>query len=323
MNNIIFLKDLVKDSFYAYFFGVNTFIIFKSINNILILIYANENKSIISYNLIYNKKINEIKNAHSGIISKFNYYLDKINKRDLVISITQNDNNIKLWNINNFECLYNFKNINNEGLLISACFLNELNNIYIISSNFLGDSPIKVFDLKGNKIKEIKFSEINFIISYYDIKFSKNYLIINKYYNSLLNDYNENKIYHKYKDNNNNNNFSYNSIIINNKEEIIKLIMSNFKEIRIWNFHSGELLNKINIGNIYDICLWNNEYLLVGCTDKIIKIIELKKGEVIKNLKGHNKGVITIKKIIHPKYGECFISQGYMNDGIKLWVNKY
>ena len=87
---------------------------FKSINNIIYIIYANIYKSIISYNLIENKKINEIKNDHENEITGFRYYLDKINKRDLIISISGIDINLKLWNINKWESLLNIKNNNIE-----------------------------------------------------------------------------------------------------------------------------------------------------------------------------------------------------------------
>ena len=53
----------------------NTFTVFKSnFDNIIYLIYANENKSIISYNLIERKKINELANAHNNNITNFRYY---------------------------------------------------------------------------------------------------------------------------------------------------------------------------------------------------------------------------------------------------------
>ena len=92
--------------------------------------------------------------------------------------------------------------------------------------------------------------------------------------------------------------------------------------IRIWNFHSGELLNKIKVCDkgLNGICLWNDENLFVGCEDKTIKLINLNKLLIIKNLDGHNNSVINIKKIIHPKYGECLISQGSDIDKIKLWI---
>ena len=91
--------------------------------------------------------------------------------------------------------------------------------------------------------------------------------------------------------------------------------------IRIFNFHLGLLLNKIIISDkrLYGINLWNDNYLLVGCKDKTIKIIEIKNGIIVKNLIGHNNRVLTIQKIIHPKYGECIISQNYHESEIKLW----
>ena len=68
--------------------------------------------------------------------------------------------------------------------------------------------------------------------------------------------------------------------------------------------------------------MWNNECIFIGCDDKTIKLVELKNGKIIKELKGHKREVISIKTIIHPKYGKCLISQGVKNDCIKLWINK-
>ena len=69
------------------------------------------------------------------------------------------------------------------------------------------------------------------------------------------------------------------------------------------------------------MCLWNDNYLFVGCKDETIKLIEIKKGLIIKSLTGHNDYVLTIKKIIHPEYGECLISQNCEESEIKLWIN--
>ena len=62
------------------------------------------------------------------------------------------------------------------------------------------------------------------------------------------------------------------------------------------------------------ICLWNNEYLFVGCDDKIIKLIDLNTNIIIKELIKVNRDMLTVKKIYHYKFGECLISQvGKMN----------
>ena len=96
-----------------------------------------------------------------------------------------------------------------------------------------------------NKIKEINDSNFTtfFIDSFYDNKYSKNYIITsnNGYIKSY--DFNKNELYRKYCDNDNRGHFC---IIINNDKKIIKLIESVCDgNIRIWNFHSGVLLKKI------------------------------------------------------------------------------
>ena len=99
------------------------------------MVYANKSKSILLYNMVDYKKINEIKRAHNNFISSFRHYLDSIYKRDLLLSISALDNNIKLWNANNLECLVNIKNIYNEGFLYSASLLIKNKENYIITSN--------------------------------------------------------------------------------------------------------------------------------------------------------------------------------------------
>ncbi len=83
---IEYLFDLIKDSDSKNYIH-NTFCVFNSINNIFYLIYISEGNSIISYDLIYIKKINEIKNAHKQNIREIRHYLDNIKKRNLILSI--------------------------------------------------------------------------------------------------------------------------------------------------------------------------------------------------------------------------------------------
>ena len=251
------------------------------------------------------------------------------------MSISFEENNLKLWNINNSELLLDMKNINKDGMIRSSCFLRDKGNIYIITSNFnyyysFNIEPIKVFDINGNKIKEINNSKdiTFFICNYFDNKFNKNYIMTANSGNAKSYDYTENKIYFKYSDNEKIYRI-YHNIIIDDNEDIIKFIaLSNDGYIRFWNFHSGELLKKIFIKSdnllaynmLCSICLWNKEFLFIGCSDNIIKLVEINSGEIIKNLFGHNSEVSTIKKIILPQYGECLISQS--NEEIKLWINK-
>ena len=323
-NEIKLIKDLIKDSYVYYSFLDNTFCVFESIDKILYLIYGNKYRSIISFNIIDSKKINEIKNAHESYITNFRHYLDINNKRDLIITISADDNNIKLWNIVNLELLVDIQNINKDGLLYSSCFLNNNSQIYIISSNYdySGNcEPIKVFDFNGNYIKEINSSEDKtyFIDTYHDEKLDINYIITGNKNDVKVYDFDKDDLYKKYDDNDNKGHYS---VVIYNKDDIIKLIeSSDDKNIRIWNFHTGQMINKINVSNKYclnGICLWDHEYIFVGYYDKKIKLLNINKGILIKNISGHNSRVLTIKKIAHPIYGNCLISQSWDNK-IKLW----
>lgn len=324
---IKYLSDLTKDS-YAHYWLDNVFTVFKSVDNILILIYSTKQLSIITYNIIEKKKLNEIKKAHEDYIINFRHFLEN-NKRDLVLSISSDDKNVKLWNINNLECLLNLENKKHCGFLYSAILFkdnNDCNNYqYIITcydqSNH-NNEPITFFDMKGNKVKEINESNSrNFYIdSYYDIETDNYYIITgNDGYVKSYN-YNSSTVYHEYNDNDNK---DHDSLLINSNEKPIKLIESSCSgEIRIWDFHSGKLLKKIKVCQSWlkGISLFNYEYLFISCKDKTIKILDLTKGDIIQNIEGHYNYVLTLKTIFHPQYGQCLISQGAYEDQIKLWV---
>jgi hypothetical protein len=253
------------------------------------------------------------------------------------MSISYNDNNIKIWNAYNWECILNLQNINQKGILFSGGFLNNNNQNYIITSNLNWvDNPeqIKIFNFNGNKIKEINNSNENtfFIDSFYDSKTSKNYIISSHENYVKSYNYNDNKLYKKYYENKNDFHNHLTAFIISNKE-IIKLIEScNDGNIRIWNFHSGLLLKKIKADiSLNDICLWNYNSIFVGNNhfsekinykEKAIKLIDLKSGKIIISLTGHQETILEIKKIIHPILGICLITQGNRDMQIRLWLIK-
>jgi len=317
-NKIKFLKKIVENCYYHEF--CNSFIVFKSIYNILYLIYSNLNDhSIITFNLNDNIKTNTIKGAQTTNIAGFSHYSDKINKRDLIISITASCDNIKLWNFNNLELLYNFKGIFSDFGSTKGYFFNDNNQIYIILNNCY-NYTIKIFDLIGNNIKDIEeIANITYYINtYYDNKLLTNFIISchQKYITSY--NYNNNKIYHKYNAKMCSN-CIYLSSEINKNIKIIKLIGSSDKGyINIWNFHSGECLDSIFIYNrpIISICLWKNDYIFTGALG--IKLLDLKNHKITDIIKYGLSSINIVKKIIHPVYGECLISLEKKNI-IKLW----
>lgn len=319
-NDLYFLHNIPKS--YSYWGMCNTFTIFKS-NNISYIIFATIKKSIICYNFNTEKIIMEIKNAHNGFITGFRHYHKKSNNKDFIMSISGEKKNIKIWDAFIWNCILDLTYKYPYGLLFSSCFFNDGKNDYIIICTHLDNSPINVYDFSGKLCKEIKDSKDDcfFIDYFYEKKKSVYYIINGSKGNVKSYNYNENKLYHIYSDYDDSWHSSV-KIILNNN--ILKLIDSCWDNdfIRIYNFHSGNLLSKIktNGESIRSIYAWNNNYLFVGCSDHKIKLIDVNKEKVVKNYEGHEHWVCTINKIIHPKYGQCLVSQGLgEKEFIKIW----
>ena len=318
--SIEFYKVLENESL-SFYELYNSFIIFESYVRLIYLVYSKVNLSIVFYNLDDEKKICEIKNAHEDYIQNFRHYQDKNERRDLILSLSL-DNNIKLWNMNNFECLCNYEKVNNSGFLYSACFLNDNNINYILSCNDGNtfSESIKVFDFHGNMIKEVKdsYDPTNFIDVYYDNKSNNKYIITGNCNYMKSYNYDLNEVYHIYNQNIDNNSYHHN-LIIYEKYGTVKLIDLFFGKILMWNFHSGELLRTIEINDntIDTFCLWKNEYIFIGCLDNSIKLMEFKTGKILRELY-NGSNTINLKTVTIPKLGECLISQE-IDKKIKLW----
>ena len=293
--------------------------IFTSIENILYLLYS-ETTSIICYNLIDKKIMTSIKNAHPDDIRTFSHYLNKKDRKDLLISISEQ--NLKVWNFNNFENILSIEMPNESGKFYSGCFINENDNINIltINKNYSENGTLdfsnsfNVLNLNGNIIKNIKqVDDITYIDCYYNKKTSKNYIILGHSNKIRTYDYKNNNIYNTYNKSEitYKGNMDHMNIIINDNEELIKIIAPNNKFIEIWNFDTGILINKINIKeNVCTIGLWNDKFLFAGCAGKF-KLIDYKEGIIKQIYKGEYyylfPNIIYLEKLKIPLYGECLL----------------
>ena len=120
--NLKELTQITNDS-YSDDVSDNTFTVFKSIQENIFLVYSTKNKSIICYDIIEQNKIIEIKNSHKNHITNFRHFFDKKNKRDIIMTISCADRNIKLWDSFIWECILDLKDIYNEGFIYSSSFL--------------------------------------------------------------------------------------------------------------------------------------------------------------------------------------------------------
>ena len=325
--NQLQLGHYLTDDSYANNVIDNTFVIFNSRENYIYLIYSTEDKNIQCMNINTKKIIKILLNPHNNnYISNLRYIFDKNNNRDLILSVSKEINHIKIWDINNWDCIVDLKNIYSCGFIRSACIMNADNSNYIIVSNDDEFNLIKIFDFNCLKINELPKSEdiCYFIDSYYDKKKSNYYILSGNRLCVKSFDFKENKLYKKYSEQNSKS--GHYSIIINTKDDITNLIESDTDGfIRIWNFHSASLLKKITACQdirLNGICLWNENYLFSGCNDNTIILIDLNNDIVSKKLKSHEDKVCSIKKIFHPQYGECLVTQGYKKDQIRIWISK-
>ena len=236
---------------------------------------------------------------------------------------------VHLWNINTSKCLIGFKVNENKYFncfgkteVRNGCFAKiKGDDIYII---FCVYKSVIIFDLNGNFISNIKYFDkelLDLIYYYYDENSSENYIIVSndKYVVSF--NLRKNKRYGLYI-----NSAKTTNIIIHHNIFNTKLIAGGREEIRIWNFHTGQLLNSIGFpikGCVPGyIGFWNEDYLLLGhFTIYIIDIykkIAVRESYMLENFSSN------VKKIVLPKYGECLISQStlYDKNQIILWYNK-
>ena len=327
--NIKFILDISLDAYGCSY--DNTFILFKSSQNLIHLIYSNLKKSIISYNLSNPNKfqiLTEIKNAHNDYIDNFRYVYDSKNKIDLVLSLSSGDNNIKIWNLKNWECLHNIKNVYKYGSVLSACFLldEHFNYNYIVTCNFFLYN-ITLIDL-SNQDKNVKNKEIVtsintniFIDTYYDERQSKYYIIVGNNFHVSSYDFTKFLLYHKYEISNSTNHKTA-KVYSETKTNIVKIIFPCREGyLVIFNFHSGELINKIFCGtdNLIGLCLWADNFIFTGGQNKKLKLVDLNLKSVIKELNEHNQWICSIKSIKHNTLGQILITHG-LDNKIKLWA---
>ena len=323
--NLKIHKTITSSSFLPYSID-NTFDVFTSLKDELLLVYSTKIKSIECFDLVKYKFHKTILNAHNGQILTIRHYCPKYIGKDLILSSSNGDYAVKIWDVETWTCKFNINKIYEKGIMYSVCILFDeyQKESFIFTSS--DTDYIKMWSMDEKFIKNISKTNINekyFIDTYYDNKEYKYYLISGEMRCIKAYELNLNQLFRTYIDNN-----SYSehvSAFIYNKGDVTRLVESEFYgTVRIWNFHTGYIIQKIDVCRrtpLVSLCLWNENYLLVSCVDNTIKLVDFKNFALIKSFTGHNNEVCSIKKFIHPAYGECLLSQGLVNEHIKMWIN--
>ena len=329
--NIKFKKDLIQDSFSTTRID-NSFIVFISINKIPYIIYSTQLCSINSFDLNKEKIIKTIVKAHNTKIMSFRYNFNKNQNKEYIVSVSI-DRNIKLWDFQNFNNLVSIEKAHRAAFIFSLCILPYKNNNFIISSSGSDEENIRVWDFKGNKIREISASKerTGFIDVYYCSKNDISYIIIGNYGNIKSYDFESNELYKIYQDNSEEKNDHTNFVIYEKEKEKNEIILidSCFDGyIRFWDFHNSNLIKKIKCcktnNNLRNICLsYDEKYLFIVCdSENNLKIIDLKQMKIITCIKVKNVNFLSVKCIKNDIYGHCILTKGLLNDCIKLWTTQ-
>ena len=303
----------------------NAFVVFESINKEPFLIYANKENNII----------------------EFRHYADKKNKKDLVLLICNKGKTLKFWS-------WDGKNwsrpsiISSNDILLSACFINKNENIYIITSSE-GNNPIKLFDLNSTLIQiydNIKKKAL-YIDAYYgnddnEEEKGKLYIIMGNedICRSYILDDNLNlNLYQEYINNKKvNSPINCFSVKYINNNSILIVCYPKEQRIRKFDFHKNTEIYRFKLGNEsinnqenpnedewitpISFCLLNNgNLLIVNQNDRIIRLVDQQNENISEVLMHHTAPVVSIKKIDIGN-SEIIISQGKDNNIYKLEIIK-
>lgn len=210
-------------------------------------------------------------------------------------------------------------------LLYCSCFLYNENKISILICCFGEPNEIKILELDGeiSNFPNTKLST-TFIDNFRDLNSNTTYVVTchKEFMRSYI--YNTKTLYKEYKDSNNNiiidNKIIFEEILIHNDDNdvMLKLISSDSTGyIKVWNFHSGQLLNKINCfrNKSISLSLWNSRYLIGSSVNFFLAIIDLRENKIINALHQFKNLGDNIVEVKLPNYGKCIIGRNnnYIN----------
>ena len=158
----------------------NTIDVFTSLNNEILLVYATKFKSIEFFDIVKQKYHKTILNAHNGQILTIRHYCPNNINKDMILSGSNGDYSVKIWDLETFTCIFNINKIYQEGNMYSVCVLFDVyqKESYVYTS--CDKDYIKIFNFDGKFKKNIIKTNLNetyFIDTYYDKRDFKYYLI--------------------------------------------------------------------------------------------------------------------------------------------------
>jgi hypothetical protein len=312
-------------------FGINDiFDIYYSHNenNELYLISADANNTISITRLRDNKLVKSL-GDNNGSIKTIRHFYNKKNKTDYFVASFKGSF-IKVWDLtNNYNLKHSIQIDYSENTIIYSCFLYfpENDEDYLITSSNERESNdyTKIYSFANgsliNNMEDTNRSEI-----YYLLLWSKNdkddFLIECSNQLVVIHDLKTKKLVRGL---HTNNTTIHNSACIIRKDEIDYLYVGNINGIiNIWDLNTFQLKGNVTHRKsyFYHLINWSNKFILVaekfsGC----IIVIDTTSNRVITVITNKDEIFVnSLKKIIHPDYGESLLSSDFSNK-IYLWCH--
>ena len=263
------------------------------------------------------------------------YFMNNKNNNEYLIS-GDDDKKVIIWEItNNYNINIDIKQIidTKYNKNIYSCLLifpDNIDDIYIVTSSYNEsedcENSTKVYSLNNNKL--IKYiNKTNNIPIYYLLTWNnknnnKLYIIQFSYGKILINNLLEGELYSELTYEPESDHFSGFIFSKDNKDYLCSSATNGF--INIWDLYEKKVLDTINIygSKLSHMIQWNSKYFIVAAREnKIIKLIDIEKKVISEIKSGHTEELISIKKILHPIFGESLLTAS-RDKKIKLWTTK-
>ena len=281
------------------------------------------------FSLVNHQKLKSAK-GHKNKIRTIRYFINDKNKNEYLIS-ADCDKIVILWDITNN---YNIKYLidTQYGKDIYSCLLifhGKIDDTYIITSCLNEskndkDSATKVYSLNEKNlikcIKDTNNNRIYYLLSwhnkindkFYIIQFSNKKIIINNLFEDEL--YSE-LIYVQ-------ESFHFSGFIYSKDNKDYLCSSSSNGYINIWDLYDKKIFKTFNTKGcrLAHFIEWNQKYFIVADRyNKSVKIIDTEKNLIFDVNSKHNDELISVKKILHPIYGESLLTAS-RDRTIKLWT---
>ena len=293
----------------------------------------NFNHNIDIYNLLDNKIILSLK-GHEYNVNNVRYFINKKNYNEYLIS---SDSfylypKVIVWDItDNYNMKYKINTKYKFGIILSCLLIFPYNNKidFIITSTsdeniFYKDAGTKKYSLNNGKlIKNIKGSNeysVYYLLSWYNKKNNKTYLIQFCRYNVIISDLVSDIIYSDIdvKDIEH-----FCGIILEKKNTDYLIYSSSWGSFVTYDLYKKSIIKVVKIARQYtsNFIQWNENYFIFShCKSRSFFVVDSKTFKIISQYKTDNESYpCCVKEVYHPKYGEALLVLRY-NGHLQLWI---